>query len=137
MNKVILVKAFFCDDIEQVQSQKVQKGDPWGSPSKKTVLTPNEGHVEQRVNAQRLASDLEDALGTLYSEGYTLKEVVTVSSGVYGYKFKDDEITSFARPFTGTEAVNGGASYGYGYGYSYTDSPLCQDCCHPLKSSNN
>jgi hypothetical protein len=123
MNKVILVKAFFLDDLETSEVISIPKGDPWGIPSKKESENKSAKiHVEKKINAEKLASDLELALAELYAAGFSLKEVVTVTSGAYGYKYKEDEVTSFARPFTGTEAVNGGASYGYGYGYSYTDS---------------
>jgi hypothetical protein len=124
MNKVILVKAFFLEGLEKSEDLSTQKDDPWAAnPQKKESDNKSAKiHVEKKINSEKLASDLELALAELYEAGFSLKEVVTVTSGAYGYKYKEDEITSFARPFTGTEAVNGGASYGYGYGYSYTDS---------------
>ena len=132
MNKVILVKAFFKETPSSVTSNtpvsvEEEIDDPWGYKAKEKAKEKAEAkkiHEEKKIDSERLAIDLETALSTLYSSGFQLKEVVTVTSGAYGYAFKDEEITSSATPFTGTESVSGGASYGYGYGYSYTDSLL-------------
>ena len=123
MNKVILVKAYFCEALEQSDTIPTKKSDPWGDPNKKQSETKSaKVHVEKQINAEKLAADLEEALTTLYTDGYDLKEIVNVTSGAYGYKFKEDEITSVALPFVENDVIGGGASYGYGYGYSFTDS---------------
>ncbi|MEH6454841.1 MAG: hypothetical protein V7749_00835 [Cocleimonas sp.] len=128
MNKTILVKAFFKEELDHLDPETTQKKSCWASSSKTTKVKSEQKHVDKIIDSERLALDLETAINKLYGDGYQLKEVVTITSGSYGYKFKEDAVTSYARSFTGTEAVDGGASYGYGYGFSYTDSLIVIGC---------
>ncbi|MBB1440944.1 hypothetical protein H5202_20255 [Shewanella sp. SG41-4] len=125
MNKTILVKAYF-SEINSTPRQSMLKSDPWGNPNAPTNEPKNaDSEVKANkciVDSERLQRDLDLAIALLNESGYEVQSVVPIISGAYNYQYQDQEISSYARPFTKTEAISDGVSYGYGYGYSYTDS---------------
>ncbi len=130
MEKVVFVKAYF-----RPVGKKVSVDVPTGETNKglfggEKEVTRKEKQWQQtgwsdcKIDGQRLAEDLQEAIVALNREGYIVKSIVPVTSGAYNYRYQAQGISSSRRVLSETEAVQGGASYGYGYGYSYTESLL-------------
>lgn len=128
MNKVVLVQCFF-KAIGKEVTVKVPTGETKkGLFGRDKEITRKEKQWKQtgwsdcEIDADRLATDLEQVISSLNEEGYRIQSITPVMSGAYNYNYQAEGISSSARVLGNTEAVSGGASYGYGYGYSYTDS---------------
>ena len=126
-NKVVLVKAHFAMEYEEVSrrvpSGRYEKGLFSQKPIMKTVTEQVEkGISKSKIDSKRLASDLQDAINDLNVQGYKIRQILPVISGDYNYLYSNEGISSSYSMFTGNEEISGGASFGLGYGYSFTDS---------------
>jgi hypothetical protein len=112
LNKTVYVNSYF-KAVGKIVDVKVPTGE------KKTGFFGDEKDItkiEQRweqtgssdceIDGQRLADDIQTAVQTLNSEGYSVTSITPVTSGRYNYEYKD-------------KGQYGG--YSYGYGYSITE----------------
>ena len=119
MNKVIHVPAYF-EPVGKEKTIKVPTGEKkkglFGGEkdvTRKEAKWEQTGWSDSRIDSQRLAQDLSEAVNTLNQEGFEVVSVTPITSGAYDWAYKVDTFMGQGE---------GGYGYGYGYGYSYTNS---------------
>ncbi|WP_180146328.1 hypothetical protein [Desulfoluna butyratoxydans] len=119
MNKVVHVPAFFepvgKNITVNVPTGEKKKGFFGGEKdiTRKETKWEQTGWSDCRIDSERLANDLSEAISTLNQEGYGIVSVTPITSGSYDFKY---------RTKSGGNQDNGYGGYGYGYGYSFTSS---------------
>jgi|APLak6261664116_1056043.scaffolds.fasta_scaffold49957_2 hypothetical protein len=121
MNKVIHVPAFF-EPVGKNKTIKVPTGEKkkgfFGGEkdvTKSETVWEQTGWSDSKIDSERLAADLSNAIESLNIKGYEVVTVTSIISGNYKWQYKE----------TGSRLDGhcaGGGGFGYGYGYSYTDS---------------
>ncbi|MGP9510610.1 hypothetical protein ACT3R2_16565 [Halomonas sp. AOP43-D1-39] len=119
MNKVVHIPAFF-EPVGKEKTIKLPTGEKkkglFGGEkdvTRKETRWEQTGWSDSRIDSQRLAQDLAEAVNQLNEEGFDVVSVTPITSGAYDWAYK-----------TGTFVGQGegGYGYGYGYGYSFTNS---------------
>ena len=116
MNKVVYVPSYF-KRLGKNVTKKIPTGEKtkslWGV-EQNVVKTVTEweytGYSDKEIDGKRLASDIEEVVNSLNSEGYEVVCLSESTSGKYSYATNN-----------GRYGGGGGWGYGYGYGYSYTE----------------
>ncbi len=119
MNKVVYIPAYFAP-IGKEKIVKIPTGEKTkGLFGEKEVCRKEKrwvqtGHSDCKIDGQRLARDLDEAIKKLNELGYEIVSITSVMSGEYKYEHKNDHAWAANSGY--------GWGYGYGYGFSYTDS---------------
>jgi hypothetical protein len=118
LNKIIYVRAFFKPVGEEVTveiSTGETKKNFLGIETKvveKQKKWQQTGSSDCRIDGERLADDINEAVAKLNEDGYEIIAIESVISGSYNYKW--DKYDSSSNTSANT-------CYSYGYGFSYTE----------------